>query len=135
MVRSYKRIKEKGYTEFQLKQAVDDVKNDSMTSSQAAQVVYGIPRTTINTRLYYFYEKAGRPTVFSSEFEERIAHNLHIMEKQGFPLTRKEASVLISEYVRQNGIITPFKHDIPGKDWFHAFQQGNNLSIKKTPKR
>lgn len=130
MVRNYKRIKEKGYTEFQLKQAVEDVKSGRMTSSQAAQV-YGIPRTTINTRLYCFHEKAGRPTVFSSEFEERVAHNLHIMEKQGFPLTRKEASILISEYVRQNGIITPFKHDIPGKDWFHAFQQRNNLSIKK----
>lgn len=130
MVRNYKRIKEKSYTESQLKNAVEDVKNKKLTSSQAAQL-YGVPRTTINTRLHCVYETAGRPTVFSPEFEKQIAHNLHVMEKHGFPLTRKEASVLISEYVRRNGITTPFKDDIPCKDFFHAFQKRNNLSIKK----
>ncbi|KAL0811981.1 hypothetical protein ABMA28_009379 [Loxostege sticticalis] len=60
-----------------------------------------------------------------------MAENLHIIEKHGFPLSRKEASVLISEYVRRNGMTTPFKDDIPGKDWFYLFQKRNGLSIKK----
>lgn len=60
-----------------------------------------------------------------------MADCLHTMEKCGFPLTRKEASVLISEYVRQNGLVTPFENQVSGKDWFHTFQKRNELSIKK----
>lgn len=130
MVRHYIRKKEKAYTDLDLQKAIDDVKNNGMSSSQAA-LVYGIPRTTINTRLQCVHDTVGRPTVFSADFEKRMAENLHIMEKHGFPLSRKEASVLISEYVRRNGMTTPFKDDIPGKDWFYLFQKRNGLSIKK----
>ncbi|CAH2220869.1 jg19049 [Pararge aegeria aegeria] len=131
MVRHYKRIKEKSYSERQLEQAVDAVKENKMTLSQAAKL-FAIPRTTIYFRLNHcVMTRAGHPTVFSPEFEKRMADCLYTMEKCGFPLTRKEASVLISEYVRQNGLVTLFKNQIPGKDWFHSFQKRNELSIKK----
>lgn len=93
MVRHYKRIKEKSYSERQLERAVDAVKENKMTLSQAAKL-FEIPRTTISFRLNHcVMTRAGHPTVFSPEFEKRMADCLHTMEKCGFPLTRKEASV------------------------------------------
>ncbi|KAJ2937643.1 hypothetical protein O0L34_g19317 [Tuta absoluta] len=130
MVRHYKRKKEKTYSELQIQKALDDVRKKKMTT-YAAAAYYQIPRSTLNTRLTCIRDSPGRPTVFTPKFEKCMAENLHIMERYGFPLTRKEASILISEYVRRNGIHTPFKDDIPGKDWFHALQRRNELSIKK----
>ncbi|KAL0879311.1 hypothetical protein ABMA27_003090 [Loxostege sticticalis] len=103
-----------------------------MTSYQAAEI-YGIPRSTIISRVYNtdMSDKVGRPIVFGQETEKRMADSLHIMEKHGFPQTRKEVAVLVSQFVRRNGINTPFKNDMPGKDWLQAFQQRNGLSIKK----
>lgn len=75
-------------------------------TTYAAAAYYQIPRSTLNTRLTWRRGAPGRPTVFTAEFEKRMADRLHKMERHGFPFTRKEASILISEYVRRNGIDT-----------------------------
>lgn len=50
----------------------------------------------------------------SKEWEAKIASYLHAMEKCGYyPLTSKEVKLLISDYIRRNGIITRFKDDYP----------------------
>lgn len=132
MVRHYKKKTEASYTGAELQQAVQDVQNKNMTSYQAAEI-YGIPRSTIVSRVYNsdMNDKVGRPLVLGEEVEKKIADSLHVMEKHGFPLTRKEVAVLVSQFVRRNGIKTPFKDDVPGKDWLQAFQKRNGLSIKK----
>lgn len=66
MVRHYKRIKEKSYSERQLERAVDAVKENKMTLSQAAKL-FEIPRTTISFRLNHcVMTRAGNLTVFFS---------------------------------------------------------------------
>ncbi|KOB65530.1 Uncharacterized protein OBRU01_22569 [Operophtera brumata] len=53
------------------------------------------------------------------------------MEKYGFGLSRKEVLEMVGDYVNKNKLITPFKHGIPGKDWFVAFKKRHALSVKK----
>lgn len=134
MVRNYKRKKIIKYSEEDLQKAVEEVRTKKLTSYEAAEK-YGIPRSTIIHRLYGTrgakQSKAGRPTVFSLDVESKIASLIHIMEKSGFPLTKKELRSMISEYIRRNGIITPFKEGIPGDDWFRSFRKRHKLSIKK----
>lgn len=129
MVRHYKRKREKTYSELTIQKALEDVRSNKMTAYAAAKY-HNIPRSTLKTRLNCSHVSAGHPTIFSPEFEKLMANYLHIMEKTFFPLTRKEASLLISEYIRRNGINTPFKADMPGRDWFYAFKKRNGLSIK-----
>ncbi|CAG4958326.1 unnamed protein product [Parnassius apollo] len=75
--------------------------------------------------------RVGRPGVFSTDIEKKIASYIHILEKCGYPLTKKEIIAMISEYIRRNGIGTPFRNDVPGKEWFLAFRKRHKLSYKK----
>lgn len=114
--------------------AVEAVRSKQLNSYAAADK-YGVPRSTIIHRIYGTrgakMPKPGRPGVFSKEMERKIAEYIHVMEKCGLPLTKKEVSILIAEYIRRNGIITPFKNDVPGDDWFRGFRKRNNMSLKK----
>lgn len=38
---------------------------------------------------------------------------------------------MVSEFIRRNGIVTAFKNDIPGHDWFRNLRRRHNLSLKK----
>lgn len=91
MVKNYKRKKEKTYSKDQLFDAVKKVKTKQMSSYEAAER-FGIPRST---KISHIYEtrgqkqlNAGGKTVFSDKIERKIASQLHIMEKHGFPLTK-----------------------------------------------
>ncbi|XP_063384473.1 uncharacterized protein LOC134670603 [Cydia fagiglandana] len=53
------------------------------------------------------------------------------MEKCEFPLTSKEIKQLICAYIQRNGLITRFKDDYPGKEWFRGFKRRHRLSVKK----
>lgn len=92
MVRNYKRKKEESYVKEQLYKAVEKVKKNEMNSYQAAET-FGIPRSTIISYIYKTRGQkqlnAGGKTVFSKEVEQEIASQLRIMEKHGFPCTKK----------------------------------------------
>lgn len=130
----YKRIKETKYSLADLIEAVENVRQKKINSYQAS-VKYGIPRSTIIHRLYGTrgakQPTPGRPTELSKEWETKVASNLHVMEKCGYPLTSKEVKILISDYIRRNGIVTRFKDNYPGKEWFRGFKKRNKLSLKK----
>lgn len=88
-----------------------------MTSYEAAEI-YGKSRSTILSRLYNssMNEKTGRPIALGEDVEKSIADSLHVMEKHGFPLTRKEVALLVSQFVSRNGINTLIKNNMPGKE-------------------
>ncbi|CAF4806752.1 unnamed protein product [Pieris macdunnoughi] len=134
MVRNYKRKKEKAYTRDMLLEAVKLVKQKKLNSYAAAER-FNIPRSTIISHVYATRGQKqinpGKDTVFSRSFEQEISSYLKIMEKNGFALTTKEVKALVSEYVKRNGLITPFKEDIPGDEWLRGFRKRNGLSIKK----
>lgn len=114
-------------------QAVDAVK--AGLSGYEAAKTYNIPRKTIMDRVIGRRGKKsstqGRPTALSAETEKVIADCLHIMERNGFGLTRKEVLELVGDYVKKNNIKTPFANGHPGSDWFSSFMFRYKLSIKK----
>lgn len=136
MVRNYVRTTNRAatYTREQLLEAVDKVKNGELTAYRAA-IAYQIPRPTIVARVYEKYglksKSLGRNTAIPEETENKLAENLHVMEKYGFGLTRTEIMEVVGDYVTKNNIETPFKNGIPGEDWFLAFKKRHNLTVKK----
>lgn len=72
-------------------------------NSYVASEKYGVPRSTIIHRLYETrgakQSKLGKPTAFSKDEETKIASSIHVMEKCGFPLTKKDVITMISTYV------------------------------------
>ncbi|KAL0868247.1 hypothetical protein ABMA27_007778 [Loxostege sticticalis] len=121
MVRRYKRKTDNpSWTRESLCQAVDAVR--SGLSGYEAAKTYGIPRKTImdhvNGRRGQKSSTLGRPPVLSADSEKELANCLHVMERHGFGLSRKE-----------NKIETPFTDGIPGNDWFSNFMTRHNFCI------
>ena len=60
-----------------------------------------------------------------------MAPNIKIMEKWGYGLSKKEIIFAMEQYLKMNSIKTPFKDNIPGKDYFINFTRRHDLSHKK----
>lgn len=67
--------------------------------------------------------RVGRPGVFSMELEEKTASYIQILEKCVYPLIKKEIITMIADYIRRNGIVSPFTNDIPGERVVLRFSQ------------
>ena len=134
MVRHYKRKTTDKYSREKLLEAVTSVREKLMSPFRAAKV-FGIPRSTIIAHVKgdrgIKSVTFGRPTVFTPDFEKKMASMLHIMERNGFGLTQREIRALVGQYVRRNEIQTHFKDGIPGEEWIRGFKNRNNLFIKK----
>ncbi|RVE41093.1 hypothetical protein evm_014258 [Chilo suppressalis] len=98
-----------------LYQAVDAVK--SGLSGYEAAKTYNIPRKTImdhvTGRRRQKSSKQGRPLALSAETEKELADCLHVMERNGFGLCRKEVLELVGDFVNKNNINTPFANGHP----------------------
>lgn len=135
MVRNYVR-KRKGpeWSKQKLDEAVEEVRSGRL-SGYGAAVRFKIPRTTIMSHVNGIRgqksETMGRPKAISAEYEQRLANCLHVMEKNGFGLSRTEIIELVQTFVKENNLITPFKDGKPGQEWFKNFSNRHNLSIKK----
>ncbi|KAJ8707707.1 hypothetical protein PYW07_017245 [Mythimna separata] len=135
MPRNYIRKTNKAaYSDEKLQNAILAVKNRTM-SAYTASKHYNIPRSTIVNRIYerrgFKSNTLGRSTVLSNEVEKSLAKNIHIMEKYGFGLTRKELLEVVGEYVNKNCVANPFNNGMPGEDWFLGFKKRHGLSVKK----
>lgn len=135
MPRVYTRKTSKGsYDKDKLARAVSAIRNNEMSGYEAAKI-FEIPRSTIMTHVTGSRgnksQTMGRNTVFHPDIERKLARSLHIMEKHGFGLSKKEVLDLVGQYVNLNNIKTPFRHGVPGTDWFLGFAKRHRLSIKK----
>lgn len=130
----YQRKSNRGsYSKEVLKEAVQNVENGTMSCYKASKI-YQIPRMTIMDHVKKRRVKSttlGRNTALSPEIVYNLATSLHLMEKYGFGLSRKEVLQMVGDFINQNELTTPFKNGIPGKDWFLAFKKRHGLSIKK----
>ncbi|XP_045778739.1 uncharacterized protein LOC123876488 [Maniola jurtina] len=136
MPRQYKRksLRATSYSQEDLRLAVAQVKSGEL-SNYAASKLYGIPTSTLNDHVKgktgLLSQSLGRPPAIPIEMENKLAHCLRTLEKWGWGLSRTEILDIVSEFIRANKIITPFKNNRPGPDWFILFRLRHNLSIKK----
>ena len=64
---------------------------------------------------------SGAPTVLQYHDEQEIVLSCQVLAEMGFGVTRKLVGVVVTDYVRENEISTPFTDGIPGKDWWQRF--------------
>lgn len=141
MGRVYTRKTERGksYTDDEMNLAIDDVKNGRKTLRGAAKA-YNIPRSTLLHRVQGTRGKGccskngsggGGKRQLAPEHEAELVKSLKTMEKWGFALTRKEILEIVQVFIQKNNIVTNFKNDKPGEEWFLGFKKRNKFSIKK----
>ena len=104
-------------------------------SIRSAAVKYGmsegILRHRMKMRLAGKSVPPGRPTTLSGLEETQLATCIGTMCRLRFSPTRCQIGLLVQDYVQSHNIKTPFKNDLPGKDWLRSFMNRNNLSLKK----
>ncbi|CAG4950882.1 unnamed protein product [Colias eurytheme] len=136
MPRKYyrKSLRATNYTQEDLNAALESIAKGER-SQYAAAKHYRIPVSTLNDRIKgktrIKSQTLGRPTAIPIEIEFRLANALIILEKWGFGLSRIEIINLVEEFIKLNGIATPFKNGRPGSDWLYNFRKRHGLSIKK----
>ena len=64
---------------------------------------------------------SGAPTVPQQSDEQQIVLTCQVLADMGFGATRKLLETVVADYIRKNGIQTPFVNGIPGKDWWQRF--------------
>ena len=120
------------YSKDTLAKAVDAVKNGM--SYRKASEVYNIPKTTIRDRITgRISEDAtlGRKPTFPIEVEAHLADNVKQAAAKGFGISRMQLASKAALIANRLKVRTPFKDNIPGKDWVNAFKQRHNLSTKR----
>lgn len=131
MPSTYKKKKILQYTEEDLANAISEV-NENGSSMYAAAKKYQIPTTTLYDKIKGNFNTnvVGRPVAIPLELESQLANAIRILEKWGFGLSREEVLNVVADFVKCNKMITPFKNNKPGKDWFLNFRKRHKLSIK-----
>lgn len=134
MVRNYTRKTDKSsYSKEKFQEAIHAIQSGQLSGYKASQL-YKIPRMTLMDHVNnkrFKSKTLGRSTALSLEVEEKLASYLHLMERNGFGLSKTELLEMVGDYVRLNGLSTPFKDVVPGEAWFYGFKNRHNLSVKK----
>ena len=67
--------------------------------------------------------KRGKPTVLSpmASEEEEIVMTCYLFGERRFVLSKVEVINVVGEFCRQNRRHNPFKHNVPGPDWWAGF--------------
>nr|XP_023014653.1 uncharacterized protein LOC111504352 [Leptinotarsa decemlineata] len=138
MVRNYEQKKknDQRYSDVDLVNALNDVKNKNKTFRQAQQA-YNIPLAVIYHRIRgrknpMTVLKAGRRPALPADVENSLAKCLIARVRMGWPADEKELCSFVGEYVTLMNLKTPFKNNVPSHDWYLGFMRRHpNLSFKK----
>ena len=77
----------------------------------------------------------GKPPIIPKEAESKIAESLFKAADQGFGMSRLAVMKKAGDVCKKVGLRTPFKHGIPGKDWWEGFKKRNaEVSLRKPEK-
>ena len=109
------------YTQEMVQNALEEVSRGM--SVRAAAKMFNIPHSTLQDHVTGKSSKvgAGAPTVLSYSEEQEIVITCQVLSEMGFGITRELIAVVISDYIREQGISTPFANGMPGKDWWQRF--------------
>ncbi|GJQ68612.1 hypothetical protein Trydic_g17161 [Trypoxylus dichotomus] len=99
-----------------------------MTQRGAARC-YNIPKSVLSSRISGKVSLnrigGGRSPVFTKEMEEEIYRYVCGQLKIGHKYNKQQLLRLIGEFINGRNWKTPFKHGIPGRDWYAAFLARN----------
>lgn len=106
-----------------MKKALELAKNG--TPIAAASKQYKIPRTTLRNKLQgKAPETSGRvgpESVLGHNIEDRLEEWLLGMSRMGFPINKDILIHSVKQLVEAEGLINPFKDNVPGRKWFEGF--------------
>ena len=127
MVRVYKRKTSRGsYGIEQLTLALEKVKAGEISKRQA-EVVYRIPRKTLNRHLRKCVLNPGQlgrySSVLGAEVENILAEHIVTMQQMMFGFSTNDVRKLAFDIAEQNHFPHPFKKEAKkaGKDWLSGF--------------
>lgn len=90
------------YRESNLDEAVRAVKIDGMTMREASKR-FTVPKATLCDHVHKQLKSVGRPTVLSADEERIIVQRLIYLGIWGFPITPKDLSMLVKDYLDASG--------------------------------
>ena len=111
------------YSKESLKEAITACQENGMKVRQAA-AVYSVPKSTLHDHVKGKYKAigAGGPTVLSLEDEQEIVITCQVLAEMGFGMSKQLVETIVTDYIKENNINTPFTNGIPGKDWWQRFK-------------
>ncbi|XP_062541699.1 uncharacterized protein LOC134209705 [Armigeres subalbatus] len=101
-----------------------------------AQKFYGIPRGTLQYRLSEHFKNKGRTgpdSLLSTSEETIIVSWLQVMEKRGFPITRKGLASKVAAYLRKHPRDNLSRNYVPGRKWLEGFMRRHPQLTLRTP--
>ena len=116
-----KRVK---YSPDAMLAAINGVRTGAMSRTAACRM-YGVPKTTLLDKLAGRVPEdptpIGRKPILTMAEERKLVDFTLEMCSIGYPLSRNELLGEVKKIIDIDGRQTPFKDNIPGKDWFRRF--------------
>lgn len=111
------------YSEAEISAACDKIRHKEMSIKKAAKH-YGIPRTTIRSRLAKKNQtvfRSGPATVLTPEEELELEEWVFDMQKRGFPVTKQMLLGNVKKYLDANPKANKVPENVPGKSSIPSF--------------
>ncbi|XP_050400998.1 uncharacterized protein LOC126817869 [Patella vulgata] len=101
-------------------------------SVRKAAIAYGIPKSTLHDKLKEKTPLIPIPrTILSPDEENILAEWVINMSKIGYGRTKCELLAKVKSILDKDTRITPFKNNMPGKDWYYGFiRRHPNISVQ-----
>ncbi|KAI4460733.1 helix-turn-helix psq domain [Holotrichia oblita] len=125
------------WTEEDLKKAMDEVRNGTMTVYRASGI-YHIPRKALERRLKVNNDTKGPmgpSSTFGVDNEKRLCKHIQEMQSKGFPLTIDDLRVIAFKFAEQLQIKHRFNgtDEKAGYDWVQLFlKRDPDISLRKS---
>ena len=111
------------YDRTRIIDALDAVRTGRLSQRQAA-ITYSIPKTTLGDRLRGSVPDdaiVGKAPALPLAVEEEVVKQTLEAADKGFGISRKQLMFRVGKVTKALNLRTPFKNDIPGKEWWAGF--------------
>ena len=121
---NYKRKMTRNFTEADIQSAVLLVKSGGQSLRKVAHTT-GIPHSI----LFRWVNKnnlnfgSGCKTTIPSETEELLVDAIEFLGDLGWPIDKGQLKFIVSTFIQEMDIISPFKENMPGDKWLNLFQK------------
>lgn len=132
-----KRNKYRNYSLEDLDNAIQLIQSQAI-SIRAASKRFNVPKSTIIDKLNNkssLRARSGPSPVLSESEENQLVEWLINMAKIGYGQTRQQLLLTVKKILDHDGRKTPFKNNLPGKDWFYAFLKRHPEITNRTPQK